>query len=190
MSFLVLSYPELSPGDHAWIQSVRAEHDTQYEIVGPHFTFVFPVSRLNQETFVAHARNQARGQAGFSFVLRSAVVVKDAFSASAHVFLVPDEGYSTMVELHDRLYTGPFAAELRLDIPFIPHLTVGNAADAQACKWLADDLNARGVSIRGDINALDAAQYEGGRVESVERIELAVTPESKKGLSKAGPLSF
>ena len=81
-----------------------------------------------------------------------------------------------MVKLHDRLYTGPLAAELRLDIPFIPHLTVGNAAEAQACKRLADDLNARGVSIHGDINALDVARYEGGRVESIGRIELADTP--------------
>ena len=84
-----------------------------------------------------------------------------------------------MVKLHDRLYTGPFAAELRLDIPFIPHLTVGNAAEAQACKRLADDLNARGVSIHGGIATLDVARYEGGRVESIGRIELADTPESQ-----------
>ena len=176
MSFLVLSYPELSPGDHAWIQSIRAEHDTQYEIVGPHFTLVFPVTSQEQDAFVTHVRNRAQGQAKFYFVLRCAVVVKDALSAHTHVCLVPDEGHSTMVKLHDRLYTGPLAAELRLDIPFIPHLTVGNAANAQACKRLADDLNARGVSIHGEIAALDVARYEGGRVESIGRIELADTP--------------
>ena len=81
-----------------------------------------------------------------------------------------------MVKLHDRLYTGPLAAELRLDIPFIPHLTVGNASEAQACKRLADDLNARGVSIHGGIATLGVVRYEGGRVESIERIELADTP--------------
>ncbi len=179
MSFLVLSYPVLSPGDHAWIQNVRAEHDAQYEIVRPHFTFVFPVSRLEQETFVAHTRDQARGQARFSFVLRSAVAVKDALSAYTHVFLVPDEGYSTMVELHDRLYTGPLAAELRLDIPFIPHLTVGNAAYAQACKRLADDLNARSFVILGEITILDVVRYDEGRLESIERIELANIAKSE-----------
>ncbi|MBF8284664.1 MAG: hypothetical protein HW378_3579, partial [Anaerolineales bacterium] len=33
-----------------------------------------------------------------------------------------------------------------------------------------------GVSIPGDINALDVARYEGERVESIGRIELADTP--------------
>jgi 2'-5' RNA ligase len=134
MSLLVLSYPGLSPGDYAWIQSIRAEHDTQYEIVGPHFTFVFPVSGPDQEALVSHVRSEARGQARFSFALRCAVVVKDALSAYTHVCLAPDEEYSTMVKLHDRLYSGLLAAELRLDIPFLPHLTVGNNADAQICK--------------------------------------------------------
>jgi 2'-5' RNA ligase len=179
MSFLVLSYPELSPGDHAWIQSIRAEHDAQYEVVGPHFTFVFPASRLNQETFVAHARNQARGQAKFSFVLRCAVVVTDTLSAHTHVCLVPDGGHRTMVELHDRLYTGPLAAELRLDIPFIPHLTVGNAVEAQACKRLADDLNAQSFVILGEITILDVVRYDEGRLESIERIELAHIAKSE-----------
>jgi hypothetical protein len=58
-------------------------------------------------------------------------------------------------------------------------VTVGNAAEAQACKRLADDLNARGVSIHGEIATLDVARYEGGRVESIGRIELADTPESQ-----------
>ena len=173
MSFLVLSYPGVSPDDDAWIQNLRARHDQlQYDIVGPHFTFVFPVSGLDQNTFVTHVKNQAQGLAQFTFALRCAVVVKDALNAYTHVCLTPDEGYSAMVKLHDRLYTGPLAAELRLDIPFIPHLTVGYDADAHACKRLADDLNAQGVSIPGAITALDVVRYEGRQVESIERIAL------------------
>jgi hypothetical protein len=58
-------------------------------------------------------------------------------------------------------------------------VTVGSEADAQACKRLADDLNAHRVSIHGEIATLDVMRYEGGRVESIGRIELADTPESQ-----------
>jgi hypothetical protein len=183
MSYLVLSYPVLSPGDHAWIQSVRAEHDTQYEIVGPHFTFVFPVSVPDQEAFMALVQSEARNQARFSFALRCAAVVKDALSTYTHVCLAPDEGYSTMVKLHDRLYSGPLAAELRLDNPFIPYMTVGNNTDAQVCKRLADELNARSFVVLGEITMLDVVRYEEGRLESLERIELANNAESEKSES-------
>ncbi len=174
MSFLVLGYPELSPADYAWIQNVRAQNDQlQYDIVGPHFTFVFPVSSLDQDAFVTHVQQQARGVARLTFALRCAVVVKDALNGYRHVFLTPEEGYSAMVKLHDRLYTGPLAAKLRLDIPFIPHLTVGYDADAHACKRLADELNAQDFSIPGAITALDVVRYEDGRAESIEQITLA-----------------
>lgn len=174
MSFLVLGYPELSPADYAWLQTLRAKYDLlQYAVVGPHFTFVFPVSGLDQDAFVTHIKHQGQGLAGFTFALRCAVVVKDALNAYMHVFLTPEEGYSAMVKLHDRLYTGPLAANLRLDIPFIPHLTVGYDADAHACKRLADELNAQNFSIPGAITALDVVRYEDGRAENIEQITLA-----------------
>jgi len=59
MSCLVLSYPELSAANYNWIQGLRAKYDQlQYNVVGPHFTFVFSVSNLEQETFVAHVKDQ------------------------------------------------------------------------------------------------------------------------------------
>jgi hypothetical protein len=177
MPLLVLSYPDLTHADYTWIQNIRAKHDQlYYDVVEPHFTFVFPVSSLDQDTFVAHVKKQAQGFAICPFVLRRAVIAKDAFKAYTHIFLLPDEGYRTMVKMHDRLYTGPLASELRLDIPFIPHIGAGNAMDALVCERLAGELNARNFSIPGEVTALDVVRYERGQVESVEHIRLVESP--------------
>ena len=50
MALVVISYPAISAGDFAWIQSVRRKHDRlSYHVVPPHFTIVFPVSDLDQD---------------------------------------------------------------------------------------------------------------------------------------------
>ena len=169
----MLSYPSISRDDFDWVQAVRAKHDElYYEIVGPHFTIVFPVEGMSREKFCEHVRGQACGVRRIPFVLRCAIIVKDHFSEYTHVFLVPDEGYSDIVKLHDRLYTGPLTSELRLDIPFTPHIGVANAVDARKCKELADELNNEGFCIDGLISDLDTANYEDDRLETFERIEL------------------
>ena len=87
MSLLVLAYPVLSSTDYQWIQAIRATHDPQYyKIIAPHFTLVFPVETLAQERFVAHIKQQTRCVHSFRFVLRCAVLNKDAFTAGCGSF--------------------------------------------------------------------------------------------------------
>lgn len=173
MSLLVLSYPEISQRDFDWIQKIRAEHDTlHYKIVDPHFTIVFAVDDINRREFIGHVKEQTQGFKKTSFVLKCAVVVKDSFSEYTYVFLVPDEGQSGIIKLHDKLYQGRLASKLRLDIPFIPHISIGNSLDPQDCKRLADQLNQQPFAIKGWIETLDVAKYEDNRVETIEQIKL------------------
>lgn len=171
---LVLGYPTLAEDDLAWIQSLRAAHDERYfRLVDPHFTFVFPVAGMDERPFKAHVSERVGGFRRIDFALRSALTVQDHTGEFWHLFLVPDEGFSEIVKLHDRLYTGPLAEHLRLDIPFIPHIGIGNAVDPLACKRLADELNAEGFELRGTIESLDVATYDGSNVTTLERVELA-----------------
>ncbi len=173
MSLLVLGYPNLSPDDFEWIQSMRARYDKlYYDVVPPHFTIVFPVTNVDEQKFKAHIKEHAQWLEYVSFVLRCAVVVKDSASKYTHVFLVPDEGYSGIVKLHDRLYTGVLASELRLDLPFVPHIGVCNSVDPNICKKLAGDLNASNFEIAGDIDELNIVNYEGANVTTIEKISL------------------
>lgn len=174
MSLLVLGYPTISQEDFNRIQKVRATYDrVHYELVGPHFTIVFAVDNMEQKEFIQHVKQKARGFKKIAFVLRCAVIVKDAFSDYFYVFLVPDEGFSEIVKLHDRLYTDQLVSELRLDIPFIPHIIVGNSTDPQACKKLADQINQKSFAIKGSIEKLDVVNFDGKKIETIKEIELA-----------------
>ena len=173
MSLVVVNYPTVSREDLGWMQSIRAEHDElYYGVAEPHFAFVFPVFGFDRGRFLEHVKERALGVERIPFACRCATVVKDATNEYTHVFLVPDEGHSGIVKLHDRLYEGPLSEELRLDIPFIPHIGIANAVDPKACKTLADALNREGFEIGGFVDALDAASYEHDRVTTIERVPL------------------
>ncbi len=173
MLFLVLAYPKLADKDLLWVESIRKAHDKLYaEVVKAHFTFVFPVT-IQQEQLASHVKKIALSEKSFKFVLKCATLVDDAFNDYMHVFLVPDEGYSDSVKLHNKLYTGILAPELRLDIPFIPHIGIGNSLEAQECKKLADDLNKENFSISGKIDTLSLVRYEANKIDTIEEFVLS-----------------
>jgi 2'-5' RNA ligase superfamily len=191
VSLAVSSYPTISQKDFDWIQSVRDKHDElYYKVINPHFTFVFPVFDFDRRRFIEHVYERSREARRIPFVSRCAVVVKDVSGEYTHVFLVPDEGFSDIVKLHDKLYEGPLAPQLRLDIPFIPHIGIANALEPMACKERADALNRQAFSVEGVIEALEVVElsaaldrhvlggalvadsYEQDWVTTIERIEL------------------
>jgi 2'-5' RNA ligase superfamily len=175
VKFLVIAYPELADEDLLRIESYRRENDKMFDIVRPHFTFVFPVTDFSVTDFTTEIKKQL-GQAGpISFCLRCAVINKDDFSEYYHAFLVPDEGFSEIVKLHDRLYSGKLSVHHRLDIDFIPHIGIGNSTDKSACKKMVDDWNSQPFLISGIISALDIVQYENDKVTTIERIKLNET---------------
>lgn len=176
MPLLVLAYPELAPEDSVRIEMIRAAHDPTHARVRAHFMLVYPLAsvpeRISTEDVRAFLGAVAREHAPIRFVLRSAIPFKDVSGPETSVFLMPDEGFGAIVRLHDRLYTGLLAGELRLDLPTVPHLTVGRSPDPVACKRLADTLNARPFAIAGTIAALSLVAHDGGTVHTVARLPL------------------
>jgi len=173
MSLIAISYPELEPDDMDWIQRFRSEHDSNYNLLGPHFTLVFPTDTVERDKFIDHVRPIVQQQPVISFVNRCATVVPYRDKGGWHIFLVPDEGFSEIVKLHDRLYTGSLAGSLRMDLNFIPHMTVGFNDSVDKSKALADELNAMNFQIAGHLTSVDIADYDGCRVESIERVTLS-----------------
>lgn len=173
MALLVLAYPQIEKKDYSWIQSFRAKHDERYfGIVDPHFTLVFPADNIPQEDFIAHVQKVSRKFKEFFFVLRCAQIVKDSFCDYTDVFLIPEEGYRIFVKLHDALYTGILEKELRLDIPFIPHVGIANSGDAKISKLLADEINSENIEIVGAIGKLDIVSYKDNKVTTLKEIFL------------------
>ncbi len=173
ISLLALSYPELEQDDLDWIQRFRSEHDRNYELLGPHFTLVYPVDGIEREAFIENVLGIVKCWPVISFTCRCATVVPNRVDGGWHIFLVPDEGHSEIVKLHDKLYTGWLAGSLRLDLNFIPHMTVGDHVSADRCKALADELNARDFRMSGKFLDVHIASYTDNKIVTIAKAPLA-----------------
>jgi 2'-5' RNA ligase len=172
MNTVVISYPLISKSAFKWIQTLRKEYDRQYEIVLPHFTLIFPTEKLSGDEMIEHVKSRLDDQPKIAFRLTKAIIVEDASKTFFHTFLVPGEGAQEIITLHDRLYAGTMATELRLDTPFIPHIGIGSNASEEVMKELRDKVNSAGLPIEGYIDALTTATFDGKTVNDVKTIGL------------------
>jgi 2'-5' RNA ligase len=174
MALLVVSYPKVSMRDDEWLSSLKLRYPALTpSSLGPHFTLVFPIADADEKELAEHIRGQVREQRAIPFAIRCALPVNDYASEEYYVLLVPDEGFSGIVKLHDRLYTGPLASYLSPDIPFTPHITVGHASDGWLCRRVANELNAEDFTVEGIVSRIDLIHKEGDSIRTVERFALA-----------------
>lgn len=177
MGLLAICYPKLQARDEGWIESIRKKYDPHYKLVDAHFSLVFEIPNIGPDEFAAQMRPICQATPGIEFNLRCAMVMPGIAEDNWYLFLVPDLGYSDIVRLHDCLYSGVLSPHLRLDIPYVPHITVGIFNDAHSCKKAADELNHEIFDIAGLIETVDiiSANLESPgqeRLETVERIKL------------------
>ena len=138
----VAFFPELE--ESSWISKFRHEHDMKSALVAPHMTLVFPTdvdaNELRKKIEIAGAKVTK-----FAVQFRSCLLMpeKSANGFQGHIFLVPDEGFSQVVRLHTELYSGNLRPWLRLDIPFVPHITIGSGLELEKAKALVDELNSQ-----------------------------------------------
>lgn len=168
-TLFTLCYPGLTEADRLFIDEFRREHDIPFrDVVAPHFTMVFGCSDIPFEAYRNHVVEVAHSQAVINFSLRYAMLGNDDSNSNYYVFLVPDEGYSGISKLHDKLYQGPLACALRLDIPYIPHIGIATIPDAVRVKALCDQLNTTGIDIQGQINEITVSSYDGSKITDLE----------------------
>ncbi len=173
MAYLVVAYPKLQQGDFDFIQKYREQNDPRYfSVVDPHITLVFAINDIDKDSFVSEVKNKIAGVESFDFEIKVATINQNDDGKYYHEFLVPDTGYSNIVKLHDKLYSGLFTPHLRFDIDFIPHIGIGNSDEAQISKQRIDELNTNGVSIRGRVDSVDVIEFVDGKVTTVEKIDL------------------
>lgn len=174
MSLLALAYPRISKKDYKWINDFREENDElNRRVMEPHFALVFPVFNQRPETFIEEIKSRSADHHSINFVILCAVMDKNAFTPYWHVYLVPDEGYSQIIKLHDSLYSGKLSHELRMDSPFIPHIEIANSVEKWTCKEWVDQINYLNLEIKGSIEELDVVEYHDERVETLEKIKLS-----------------
>lgn len=170
--FAVVNYPVFDESDNQWIDAYRKAHDDFYDLYEAHFTFVFPTFDIEKEMFIEEVKKQAEGMQKFDFRIRCAIRNNDRVFKYFHVLLVPDEGFSDIVRLHDKLYSGLFKPFERLDLDFIPHVGIANSKDPKECKRMVDEVNALDIDIRGTIDQLNIIQYRNKQVSTIGIIRL------------------
>jgi 2'-5' RNA ligase len=168
-----LAYPTLSATGKAVIGGIRAVHDPHNALmVEPHFTLVFGTTGVGQEDYLNHVEQIAASSPAVRFHCRYAALGTGEKADTSHVYLVPDEGNSDIYLLHDRLYSGPLTSHLRLDLQYVPHITIGTCPDAARAKALCDEINEEGLSIAGAIRTLTVALLANGMVQNLQSFEL------------------
>jgi 2'-5' RNA ligase len=178
-AFALVAPVVLRPADHGWIESLRQRHLSPPDTaVPPHVTLVFPFAASDdkpsgEQEVRTHAGSIAADTPAFEVVFRAVLPLVDPLSGDTLPALLPDEGSSRILRLHDRLYSGPLADHLRLDITPVPHLTLARMANAARAKALVDDLNAEEREIRGRVEALLLLRIAGPAVEIRGRLPLA-----------------
>ncbi|MEJ2585194.1 MAG: 2'-5' RNA ligase family protein [Robiginitalea sp.] len=173
MALGVLAYPEWNRKDFERIQDFRKAHDElYYQVVQPHFAFVFPMEGIGKEAFLNEAKKQSQGFEPIDFEIRCATINKDAFLPYYHLLLVPEKGYSQVVRLHDRLYSDLFRSHLRLDIDFIPHVGIANSQDPVLVKQWVDSWNQELFCMRGRMASLTVIEYSKGILNDLHTLRL------------------
>ena len=166
MKLAIVAYPTLAEDDRQWIEAFRAKHDPQSTRLPAHFTLVFPVD-TTPRILAAELRVVAESTQPISFALRRTEVVRDVTGNGAHIFLVPDDGRTEIQALHDRLYAGALRPHLRVDIPFIPHITIGAVPDLPSSEQLASELRWGSRIVRGSVSSMELVDVEQPLVRTV-----------------------
>lgn len=170
-----VAFPAFIGADAQRIEKLRSRHDPQHAGLLPaHFTLVFGCAAVAERDYLAHVQAAAGNAGPIGFHCRYAMLGADDESEMAYVHLVPDEGHAALSLLHDRLYTGPLAPHLRLDLPYTPHITLGRTADRAQAKAWCDRMNRVGVDLRGVVQALTVGTLEPGGFAQLAEFSLSV----------------
>lgn len=172
MRLYVVAYPELEAADYQQIDDSRRQYDRLYGMIDAHITFVFLVDDFTPEDFIAEVKQQAAGAKAFDIALRGCTINKDSFSGHYFAFVVPDEGNSNIIKLHDKLYSGKLAHHHRMDIDYIPHILIATSLDKTVIKNIVDEWNAKNFEFKCRINALDIISFENGVTTLLDRVVL------------------
>jgi 2'-5' RNA ligase len=115
-------FPEFKNMDT--IHSLRALYDPLANLVQPHITLVFPFeSDITTKQLVDHLNDSLQDIKKFNITLQG---ISPHQVGGNYLFLNVLDGNDIIRLLHDKLYTGILKLFHRTDIPYVPHMTIGN----------------------------------------------------------------
>jgi 2'-5' RNA ligase len=127
----IVLFPAFDAADE--IEAVRRAYDPQSSVLPAHVTLVFPFTDANAASFLLdHIATSLAGMPPFDIA-----VATPTPEDGGYLFLRVTEGRDRVVELHDRLYTGPLLAHRSATHSYEPHVTVGRLGSPEALRTAA-----------------------------------------------------
>jgi 2'-5' RNA ligase len=144
----IVIFPALPEPDP--LVELRARFDPLVDLIPAHITLVFPFeSDLSPDELCAHVERSVRGIGAFPIRLSGITGMEDKY-----LFLNVKRGNDTLIELHDRLYSGPLQSYLSLAFTFIPHVTVGRFTSHEAFVNALASASALAISIDTEVRTI------------------------------------
>lgn len=156
-----------------WVQAIRAAHDPRASAIEPHYTLLFGLAEVPIREYLAHVAMIAGATSPIDFVCRRVELTVIEPEHRAFLYLVPDEGRSDLAALHHRLYTGPLRPFLRLDLPYLPHITIGSTLDWGLAEALCKSLNAQSPILAGQVSSLTVGALRSGKFIQLANHQIA-----------------
>lgn len=112
------------------VEHFREQYDPLAHFIPAHITLVFPFKdNISDEALLSHLQQTVHSLATFEVKLRGVTG-----SDGEYLFLNVKRGNDELIDLHDRLYTGPLAKHLSAEHTYIPHLTLGRIFETNQWK--------------------------------------------------------
>lgn len=131
----IVAFPAFADPDAArQIEELRRRFDPLAAAIPAHLTLVFPfAAALPPGDLLAHVRAAVRELAPFPIVLQGITGSEDEY-----LFLNVKRGNDELIDLHDRLHSGPLADHRSREHTFVPHLTISRLGSSAAFRAALD----------------------------------------------------
>jgi 2'-5' RNA ligase len=157
----IVAFPALDAAES--IESIRRAFDPQASLLPAHITLVFPFAAPLETALREHIASTLMGVSPFDIALGP-----PSAEEGGYLFLRVGSGRQRIVDLHDRLYSGPLQSYLSTTQAYEPHVTVGRLSSPEGrADALAMARASLTMPLRGRIDgvALFCIENGAGRVE-------------------------
>lgn len=149
------------------IQAIRERFDPLVEYIAPHITLVFPFeSALSTDELKAHLSHTLAGMRPFTVRLNG---VTGDFR-DGYLFLNVKQGNDSIIDLHDRLYSGALEPFLLRKVTYCPHITVGRVLEPSAFDRALEELAGFQESFEAEIDKVYVENIDSSDRSTIELI--------------------
>ncbi|NIA71400.1 2'-5' RNA ligase family protein [Pelagibius litoralis] len=168
----VLTYPKFEIHTTQVLDQFRAQNEPERaKLVAPHLTLMFGVKGVEPQEIVTLCRDVVEAMPQFQVTLDRFEMDYDSIEKTHKIYLLCGKGREQVIALHEALYQAKYRSQLRLGIPYQPHMTVATNKDQSALK--ATKLSSLGeLPIAGTIEKIDVVAVRSGKLRSLETVTL------------------